>query len=153
MDAGSHAVGRSDRLPDVAQTAPAMSQNVAKCRGLSQARETCETNPFGPELTPRQRAAIKALVEGASVTAVAQLLGVERRTVGRWKKLPTFVAEVQRCCAPNAGTTAQRVEVTRMAPKESRIERSRRRTRDDLEWLLKNRPKQYTWNGVTYDTF
>jgi hypothetical protein len=136
--------------PIAAEPRGSVSQNVAKCRGMSQAREKRKTNPN--ELTPRQRAALAWLIEGATVSAVADRLGVERRTVGRWKKHPRFVAEVdRRCAAPvaGAGAVAERVRVKRVTPL-SKI----RRAKDELMAEMEaTRPKKYIWMGVEYPTF
>ena len=47
-------------------------------------------------LTPKQRAAILALIANPSVENAAKEAGVHRATVHTWMKLPHFVAELRR---------------------------------------------------------
>jgi hypothetical protein len=47
-------------------------------------------------LTPRQLAAVRAMLSGAGPAVVAQRLGVSRQTVWRWSRAPAFVAELCR---------------------------------------------------------
>ena len=144
--------GEKRETKPIAGPAPGVSRNVAECRDSSQGREKRKANPNG--LTPRQRAALAWLIEGATVSAVADRLGVERRTVGRWKKHPRFVAEVDRLCAATlarapAGALAQRVRATRVTP----LSKIRRRNAELFEELEATRPKKWIWMGVEYPTF
>ena len=130
-----------------------VSRSVAECRGLSQAHGSDGTNPSA--LTPGQRAALKWLIEGATVSAVAERLGVDRRTVGRWKKHARFVAEAQRLCAPAADAVVRRVAVNRVTPQVKRQRRSdavRLRTEQLYDKLVAEAPRNYVWNGVAYDS-
>jgi hypothetical protein len=43
-------------------------------------------------LTPKQRAALEALLANATVTEAAAACGVSQKTIERWLKAPTFVA-------------------------------------------------------------
>ena len=144
--------GEKRETKRIAEPGAGVSRNVAECRDSSQGREKRRTNPN--VLTPRQRAALAWLIEGATVSAVADRLGVERRTVGRWKKHPRFVAEVDRLCAatlarPPAGALAQRVRATRVTP----LSKIRRRNAELFEQLEATRPKKWIWMGVEYPTF
>ena len=47
------------------------------------------------DLTTRQRAAIAALVTGATQEAAAEAVGVKARTLRRWQERPLFVAELR----------------------------------------------------------
>ena len=48
------------------------------------------------ELTTRQRAAARVLVQGRTSSDVAKRIGTIRQTINRWKKLPAFAEELQR---------------------------------------------------------
>ena len=47
------------------------------------------------ELTTRQLAAARLVVQGRSSSDVAKRIGTIRQTINRWKKLPAFVAEIR----------------------------------------------------------
>jgi transposase-like protein len=47
------------------------------------------------ELSPRQRSAMMMLFLGHSCTSVAQALGVDRKTLFRWRRSPAFRAAVE----------------------------------------------------------
>lgn len=49
-----------------------------------------------PELSTEQAQAIVLLSEGLGVTTVAERVGVDRRTIWRWRQAPHFLAELQR---------------------------------------------------------
>ena len=50
---------------------------------------------FGNELTEQQYAAIEMLARG-EITKTAEVIGVNRKTVGEWKKQEAFKAELDR---------------------------------------------------------
>lgn len=50
----------------------------------------------GEKLTRKQEAAIAALVELPTITAVAARVGVNERTIRRWLLVPTFQAEYRK---------------------------------------------------------
>lgn len=51
---------------------------------------------FGNELDDRQLKAVELLATGETVSETARLVGVNRRTVGEWKKQDKFKAELNR---------------------------------------------------------
>lgn len=51
---------------------------------------------FGNELTEQQYAAIELLARGETITKTAEIIGVNRKTVGEWKKQEAFKAELDR---------------------------------------------------------
>ena len=51
---------------------------------------------FGNELTEQQYAAIEMLARGETITKTAEVIGVNRKTVGEWKKQEAFRAELDR---------------------------------------------------------
>ena len=63
-------------------------------------REFCKTNPpSAPSSRPLsyvQLAAVRLIVQGYGSIAIARHLRLNRHTVGRWKRDPRFVAEVER---------------------------------------------------------
>ncbi|HVT90145.1 MAG TPA: helix-turn-helix domain-containing protein [Tepidisphaeraceae bacterium] len=78
-----------------------MSQTVANCPKMSPDARNGKTNPPTPPnkakpLAPRQLAAAALLLSGATVSNTAQQLGIDRRTILRWKKDPRFQSEVFR---------------------------------------------------------
>jgi len=48
-------------------------------------------------LTPRQLRALRMLVSGSSVTAVAAEVGCTTKTVYEWLKMPAFIGELRAC--------------------------------------------------------
>jgi len=52
-----------------------------------------------PHLTPRQERAARLLAAGHTATAAAALLGVERHTIHRYKRLPAFNDHLRRLLA------------------------------------------------------
>src|SRR5690242_11599593 len=75
---------------------PQMSPDVSKCPQMSATVRVDKTNPPDQQLTARQRAATRAIAQGASVGEVAALLRVSRRTLARWQQLPAFREELLR---------------------------------------------------------
>lgn len=72
-----------------------MSQNVSECPTSAAAAET-ECPKVG-HLPARQQAAIELILTGATDTAVAEALSVNRRTVHRWRVLDErFRSELDR---------------------------------------------------------
>lgn len=51
---------------------------------------------FGNELDDRQLKAVELLATGETVSATAKKVGVNRKTIGEWKKQDKFKAEVDR---------------------------------------------------------
>lgn len=62
----------------------------------------------GDGLTPRQLAAVRALLGGEPLPAAAARLGVSRQTLWRWSRKPAFVAELRRLHALLAASGAGR---------------------------------------------
>lgn len=54
---------------------------------------------FGNELDDRQLKAVELLATGETVSATAKKVGVNRKTIGEWKKQDKFKAEVDRLVA------------------------------------------------------
>lgn len=58
-------------------------------------------------LTPKQRAAIAALVSGQSYGDAARTAGVSERTLRRWRLDPQFAAEIRRADSEQLGEIAR----------------------------------------------
>src|SRR5437868_3691425 len=105
---------------------PQMSPDVSRCPQMSTAHLVGKTNPPDERLTPRQRAAARAIAQGASVGEVATRLRVSRRTLARWQQLAAFREELLRLHrraakragdnAPLSGSAAQRAHAARLRP-------------------------------------
>lgn len=54
---------------------------------------------FGNELDDRQLKAVELIATGETVSATAKKVGVNRKTIGEWKKQEKFKAEVDRLVA------------------------------------------------------
>jgi len=50
----------------------------------------------GSKLTPRKRQAVSALLKGKTHAEVASIVGVNERTLFRWRSEPSFKAELRR---------------------------------------------------------
>jgi hypothetical protein len=60
-------------------------------------------DPAAPtSLSPRELAAVRAMLSGAKPAAVAEQLGVSRQTVWRWSRQPAFMTELRRLNALTA---------------------------------------------------
>jgi hypothetical protein len=86
----SSAPSSAPSSPAPAAAAP-MSQNVAECssapfRGRRGARYVLNGN----DLTERQHTAALLLLRGKSDSEVARLIGVDRMTIARWRRTPSF---------------------------------------------------------------
>lgn len=77
-----------------------------------------ETDGGPGELSPAQEIALEQLVAGETVTAAAQAAGVDRTTVHRWKREPTFEAAYNRLRAELRDATEARL--LRLAEKAAR---------------------------------
>ncbi len=80
---------------------PPMSPDVPPCPLPQEDPQIPETNPIpAPSarraLTLSQRAAARCLVRGLRQKLIADQLGLNRRTLTRWKRLPDFNAEIER---------------------------------------------------------
>lgn len=64
------------------------------------------TNERDP-LTPKQRKALLALLEGLTTPQVAERVGVHRQTVWQWLQQPTFQAELRMAEQHQLGTIAR----------------------------------------------
>lgn len=62
---------------------------------------------LAPGLTPKQRRAVAALLQGANQTQAAEAAGVNRNTIGRWLESAAFRAEL------SAGQDAMMEEAAR----------------------------------------
>ena len=62
-------------------------------------------------LTPKQRAAIAALMATTSKTAAAKAAGVRRETISRWMRDPVFVAELHKAETKAVQDVARRLAV------------------------------------------
>src|SRR5438045_3836037 len=89
---------RQSPRTSAAQPGLAMSQNVPKCPEMSypKAQISKSNPPRSRGLSPRQLAGVRLLLAGHSAGAVARALGVDRRTVFRWRQSATFAAEMDR---------------------------------------------------------
>jgi len=87
--------------------------------------------------------AVRLMLDGASASHVARRLGVDPRTVFRWKNDPAFIAEVERRCETPRATESSRANraaaVAAAVVPASQPQRPQRR-----EWVF---------NGVEYPTF
>ena len=87
----------------------------------------CKTKPSSPhegdgrDLSDRQHAAVRLLVTGSRVMAIARALNVNKRTLARWRTLPAFAAEVQRL---RAAASAQAVRAANDPPRPQTPRRS-----------------------------
>src|SRR5438034_145165 len=55
--------------------------------------ETSQSFPSeASTLTPKQRAALALLVQGATFAVVSEKIGVDRRTLFEWRRAPEFAA-------------------------------------------------------------
>jgi hypothetical protein len=75
---------------------PGVQQNVAECSGAKSpqprpARYILDRK----DLTERQRTAAQLLLQGDTDSEVARKIGVDRATIGRWRKTPSFRREVE----------------------------------------------------------
>jgi len=112
MAQGALATGAA---PGIASSARRV-QNEPKCTDLHQNAPKCtvprspaQNEPNSarrddplPELTPRQLQAIALLFAGRSYTDVGRELRINRSTLFRWRRSPTFVDEVRRRYALSA---------------------------------------------------
>ena len=131
----------------------AMSGNVRKCPLLSGSeRETDRTNP--PSLTPRQVLAAEVLGRGASVAAAARHLGLNERTVRRWKLRPEFAEAVASRLAANR-QAVQRVTVrpARLAPAVPRFTSAGGRPPMPVTAPPPEPERVRVFEGVRYATF
>ena len=55
-----------------------------------------EANLPADELSPLQLAAVRGLLAGKRVTALARELAIDPATLFRWRRVPAFVAELKR---------------------------------------------------------
>jgi transposase len=79
------------------ETLPGQSDNRVSEDGAEQSSEDAlNVTSAAEELSPKQQQVLVALVGGESVTLAAKLAGVDRTTVYRWLKNPTFAAERNR---------------------------------------------------------
>src|SRR5690242_18040887 len=81
----------------------AMSQNVPECPNFSNANANPNPNPnpnpadLDPPLPPDQQTAIALLLTGAPTGHVAAAIGIDRRTLYRWRHDdPCFIRELRR---------------------------------------------------------
>jgi hypothetical protein len=90
---------------DAGSACPEMSANVRdrpiqnpKAQNEPTAGATTTPPPIDPalKLSPRQLEAINLLFAGKSFNAVSAQLGVDPRTLYRWRQTPAFAAEVRR---------------------------------------------------------
>jgi len=112
------------------------SENVRECPEMScEKMRILKTNPPPQrELSPRQQAAARLLVAGKSTCAAARMLGVNPRTIYRWRQNPTFRAGITSCVADvsplersrNAAARAAQLQASillpRPTPKPGRID-------------------------------
>src|SRR5438046_2871895 len=98
MSKGDHA-----RTPDQSSAAPhpdiPAQQNVAKCSSAPLTSRHLQRYVLDhKELSERQKNAALLLLRGASDSDVARQAGVDRMTIARWRKTPSFrrVFEAQR---------------------------------------------------------
>ncbi len=73
-----------------------MSQNVPECPPSNENRESEAIPVHAKIIPPRQVVAARLLTRGMTVSAVARALGVDRKTVTRWKARAAFRAAVGR---------------------------------------------------------
>jgi hypothetical protein len=59
---------------------------------MTDALEKTRNDYVGPELHPKQQAAITLLVQGRSYTVTAEAVGIERKVLWQWRKSPAFRA-------------------------------------------------------------
>jgi hypothetical protein len=93
--------------------------------------------------------ALKLLLEGHSTLNVARQLGVDPRTVFRWKNGKKFRLEVGRQCQPSPGAVAQRVQALRVPPRR----RERDRTSDLWNELISDGPRVWEYDDVVYPDY
>jgi len=75
----------------------AMSQNVPPCPEMSPNVPSAAKRTNKPNsLSPAQLAAVRGLLAGGRSGDVAAAVGVDRRTLLRWRRQPAFAAELQR---------------------------------------------------------
>ena len=115
---------------------PSMSQNVSHCPTGAEKNGAAEVVSDGPhELNERQLAAVELIVSGATDTAVAEALNVNRRTVYRWRvEDATFRRQLE---ARRAELYANDVDRLRSVLTHLRIAGEQYRLRS-VEWEWKN---------------
>ena len=63
---------------------------------MTKSLESSQNLPFPSEsLSERQHAAVTLLISGKTYTAVADELGIDRRTLWEWRQLPAFSGTVE----------------------------------------------------------
>src|SRR5438874_85148 len=74
-----------------------MSQNVPKCPKFDSANANPTATDLDPPLPPNQQTAIALLLTGAHNGDVAAAVGIDRRTLYRWRyRDPQFIRELRR---------------------------------------------------------
>lgn len=95
------------------------ASNSGSCRQLSDGKEATseESCPdpghsadSEPPLEPNQLQAIEWMLMGHSQVAIAEELGVDPRTLYRWRKIPAFAAELNRAGRSMREQTRRRVQ-------------------------------------------
>src|SRR5688572_8540505 len=89
-------------VPAAPPRRPAVSPDVPECPRVSHALQKCGTKPpldplaaWSPNpLNHRQLAAARLVVRGHRTGNIAEHLGIDRRTLLRWRLMPAFAAEV-----------------------------------------------------------
>jgi len=120
-DAASGDVAPSDVAPSDAQSstneAAAPQEAASPAEPSPAAADTTEAAPTGnsdsdaPKLIGQKLVAMMCLLQGQTNTAAAEVAGVDRRTIYRWRQEPEFQAELhriqrQRCAAMRSSLAA-----------------------------------------------
>jgi hypothetical protein len=85
---------------DPSQASNPMQQNAAECSSAKSPPPTGSRYLLNSkDLTERQRAAAQLLLRGMTDSEVAREIGVDRGTIGRWRKTPSFRKEVEQARA------------------------------------------------------
>ena len=83
----------------------------AKCQEMSGRARTHGQTPRDKPLTPRQCRAVELLGLGLRIAETARRLGIDERTIYRWKKQPAFVEAIRRSAGmPLTSATLSKLE-------------------------------------------
>jgi hypothetical protein len=97
--------------PTTTSAQPVAPKDMAHCQEMSgDTSKRCQVG-VADALTPIQHRAVELLAVGMKITATARRLGIDERTVYRWKKQPAFALAIRRGCqAPVTLEALKRLE-------------------------------------------